>query len=401
MIEHNFHISSLIAARQRNEASPIQEKELEDWLNASERNRKFYEEITDLQYQHTLLEEFKAANSSSVWNKTLTKIQAEQSIQKKQPIFLNGFYRYAAAAILFLTFGIGAWYMLDVQKKNSADIAFTQDIAPAKSNAVLTLASGQKISLNQLKPGDLVKQSGMKITKTASGQLRFTITNDKSTSTNQDFNKIETSKGTQYQVLLPDGTTIWLNASSSIKFPVAFSSIDRSVELQGEAYFEVAHEKSRPFKVKTRQQEVTVLGTHFNVSAYSDENSTNTTLLQGSVKVSSSINHQSVIIKPGQQSIANQSSLAVQQVDVDEVIAWKNGYFNFNEENLGHIMQRISRWYNIEVDFEDDQLKEQIFSGTVSQYKNISQVIKVLELTNAAKFSIEENKILISRKTKP
>jgi ferric-dicitrate binding protein FerR (iron transport regulator) len=189
---------------------------------------------------------------------------------------------------------------------------------------------------------------------------------------------------------------VWLNAASTLKYPVAFTGNERLVELTGEAYFEVTHNKAMPFKVKTGQQQVEVLGTHFNINAYTDEKITATTLLEGSVKVTTTSRNQKMIIKPGEQSTVNGDTMNVQEVDTDEAVAWKNGYFLFNDENLAGIMKKVSRWYNVEVEYKDISLQSLIFSGTVSKYQNVSQVIKTLELTNAVHFKVLDNRIIVS-----
>jgi len=273
---------------------------------------------------------------------------------------------------------------------------FKNDIAPGSNKAVLTLGNGHKIILNDAKNGQLADEANTKITKAKDGRLVYNTTNNTQASQPAvDYNTVSTPNGGQYEVELPDGTKVWLNASSSLRYPTRFAGNERKVELSGEAYFEVSHNKTMPFKVKTASQEIEVLGTHFNVNAYTDEPATNTTLLEGSVKITSG-KAQSVVIKPQQQASLKSAGFDVREVDADEVIAWKNGYFEFSEENLGSIMRKISRWYNVEIIYTDKGLENQVFSGSISKYKNISQVIKLLELTKVADFNIQGNKIIIT-----
>jgi transmembrane sensor len=270
------------------------------------------------------------------------------------------------------------------------------DIAPGSNKAVLTLANGSLIVLDSAENGELARQAGIKVYKTKNGELVYQGTPDGQNIGVPDANNtISTPKGGQYKVSLPDGTKVWLNAASSLSYPAVFTGKERRVELSGEAYFEVAHNKSMPFKVKTANQVVEVLGTHFNINAYNDESLTNTTLIEGSVKVTSGINKK-VIIKPGQQSTLKGNTLNIRMVDTDEFIAWRNGYFQFSEEDLSSIMRKISRWYNVEVEYKDEKLQNNHYSGTVSRYENVSQIIKVLELSNAAHFKIEGNKIIVA-----
>jgi ferric-dicitrate binding protein FerR (iron transport regulator) len=271
------------------------------------------------------------------------------------------------------------------------------DVKPGKNQATLTLASGKKLILNDTLSGQLANEAGVTISKNSKGELIYsTQASGNTKQSSSRINTLATSKGEQYQVILPDGSHVWLNAASTLKYPVAFTGNERLVELTGEAYFEVAHNKAMPFKVKTRQQQVEVLGTHFNINAYTDEKITATTLLEGSVKVTTASRNQKMIIKPGEQSTVNGDTMNVQEVDTDEAVAWKNGYFLFNDENLAGIMKKVSRWYNVEVEYKDTAMQSLVFSGTVSKYQNVSQVIKTLELTNAVHFKVLDNKIIVS-----
>jgi transmembrane sensor len=274
---------------------------------------------------------------------------------------------------------------------------FKNDIPPGSNKAILTLGNGHKIILADAKNGQLADDANTKITKAKDGRLIYNTTANSAQAEQQaiDYNTISTPNGGQYEVVLPDGTKVWLNASSSLRYPTRFMGNERKVELWGEAYFEVAHNKAMPFKVKTVKQEIEVLGTHFNVNAYTDEPATKTTLLEGSVKITAA-NTQSVVIKPNQQALLNSDGFNVHEVDADEFIAWKNGYFEFSEENLGSIMRKISRWYNVEIVYTDEGLENQVFSGSISKYKNVSQVIKLLELTSVANFNIQGNRIIIT-----
>ena len=306
-------------------------------------------------------------------------------------------FRIAAAASLLIFLSLGSYFLFHHKNQVEKNNLVKNDIAPGRNKATLTLANGQKVILSDSVNGQLASEAGVTINKTKTGELIYTAhaAPDKNPETTQ-FNTLATSNGEQYHVVLPDGSNVWLNAASSLKYPIAFNGNERLVELSGEAYFEVTHNKKMPFKVKTAQQQIQVLGTHFNIDAYQDEVATTTTLIEGSVKVTSAIDHKYAVIKPGQQSIIKNNDLTIQQADTDDAIAWKNGYFLFDEENLAAVMLKISRWYNVKVEYKDSNLKEYIFSGTVSRYKNLSQIIKVLELTHVAHFSIDGNKISVT-----
>ncbi|MET1056995.1 MAG: FecR domain-containing protein [Pedobacter sp.] len=301
--------------------------------------------------------------------------------------------KIAAAASLLLVLGTGLFFYHADRTTSMPKLAKTSiyknDIAPGGVKATLTLADGRKITLDGAKNGELAAETGITITKTADGQLVYTVSDSKSKNT-AAFNTISTPKGGQYQVRLPDGTEVWLNAASSLKFPVSFNnSKQRKVELQGEAYFEVAHNKQKPFVVKTHRQDVEVLGTHFDVNSYPDEPVTKTTLLEGSVKLNGA-----TILKPGQQGISKGSSINVKQVDVDDELDWKNKQFILNDEDLQVVMRRLARWYDVDVVYEGKPADIQ-FVGVVSSTRNISGVLKLMERTGKVHFKIEGNKITV------
>lgn len=297
--------------------------------------------------------------------------------------------KYAAAAILLMVLSFGAILVLKQQTAGSM-ITYKDDVPAGGNNAILTLADGRRIRLNEAANGALVEKTGLSITKTAGGQLIYKVSG---ATVLTGFNTINTPRGGQYQVVLPDGTKIWLNAASELKFPTSFANKElREVELRGEAYFEVAHLVKQPFIVKTAQQAIKVLGTHFNISSYADDMNTKTTLLTGSVSVESGSNL--VTLKPGQQSVKTTSGFKVRNIDTEAAVAWKNGYFLFNDESLTNIMKEISRWYDVEVVFTGET-GNQHFDGCVSRFKNISEILRKFELTDNVHFRIEGRRITV------
>lgn len=252
-------------------------------------------------------------------------------------------------------------------------------ILPGGNKAVLTLADGKQITLDEAGNGKLAEQSGITITKTKDGQLVYTVSPSAVAAKGPAMNMIATPKGGQYQVNLPDGTKVWLNAASSLRYPAAFTAGVRQVSLTGEAYFEVAKVRPEmPFKVSTTTQTVEVLGTHFNINSYTDEPAVKTTLLEGAVKViSPSTALKELILKPGQQSALRGARLEVAEVNEEEVIAWKNGMFRFRDADLQTVMRSVARWYDVRVNYEGT-LPVRQFSGEIHRNVNLSEVLDIL-----------------------
>jgi ferric-dicitrate binding protein FerR (iron transport regulator) len=263
---------------------------------------------------------------------------------------------------------------------------------PGSNKATLTLANGTVIVLEDEKNGVLSQQGNAKILKLNSGQLAYNTARQPAAGSPAAFNTLSTPRGGQYQLTLADGTVVWLNAASSITFPAAFSGKERSVTLSGEAYFEIAANASQPFIVKVGNMQVKVLGTHFNVMAYGDEQTMNTTLLEGAVKVAGATGE--VLLQPGQQvKMDHAGALRVVAANLDEVIAWKNGIFSFNNAGIEEVMRQIARWYDAEVVYPDG-IPQDRFQGEINRNADISTVLKILE-TSGVKFTVRGHKILV------
>ena len=271
-------------------------------------------------------------------------------------------------------------------------------ILPGDNKAILTLSDGTKIILEDAKNGILANQAGVSIQKKSDGELLYSFSNSANSVTQAEdnilYNKIETPIGGKYQVNLPDGSKVWLNSSSSLRFSALFNGDTREVELSGEAYFDVSKNKSKPFRVITKDQIVEVLGTQFNINSYSDEGPIKTTLIEGSVKII--YKDKVVLLSPGQQFQPKELVSAVLEADTEEVVAWKEGYFVFKNEDIKSIMRKLSRWYNVEVSYSGD-IPEVGFGGNISRSKDISEVLDVLQLTNAIHFKVEGRRITVMR----
>lgn len=379
---------------------------VETYRNQSIENNDFFLEtkrLWDLSAKSVLLE--KVDESLAVAK--LESRLSSSSQQKSNKIFLfnSPVVRWAAAAIILLSIASIAYFYIGANKFNELNKPYASDAIPGSNKAVLVLADGRRISLSDVNKGAVAKEAGLSITKTSDGQLIYTVA-DVNTKSGQSvrnaFNTIETPKGGMWQVKLPDGSSVWLNAASSLTYPLSFSDgQNRVVELKGEAYFEVAKDALHPFIVKTARQEVEVLGTHFNINSYPDENAVKTTLLEGSVRVKANQKEREAeTLKLGQQSVLTAGAFSVKNVDVEEAIDWKNGYFMFNNEKQESIMRKIARWYNVQVDYADAAAREVTYYGSISRFENVSKILRKFEQTGEVRFEVEKNKITVYKEDK-
>ncbi|MBE9461440.1 FecR family protein [Dyadobacter subterraneus] len=304
--------------------------------------------------------------------------------------------KIAVAAALIMAIGIYWWS--GIREKNKMAMknipsTLVADLPPGGNKAILTLGDGSNIILDSAGNGNLASQGNTNITKSGTGQLIYKSNNTAAEAV--VFNTVTTPKGGQYHIVLPDGSKVWLNAASSLRFPTAFIGKERRVEITGEVYFEVAHNTKMPFIVKTGETEVAVLGTHFNVMAYADEKVMKTTLMEGSVKISRS--GKSAMLAPGQQARLTSSSENIRvldHVDTDKEMAWKTGYFQFEDDNLESIMRQVSRWYDVDIAYEGNASREH-FTGRLPRNANVSKVLKILSLSGV-KFRIEGKSIIVT-----
>lgn len=333
---------------------------------------------------------------ANAWNvETGISEEDEQDYQRvNRPKLL--WPRIAVAATILITLSAGLYFYFDT-KPESEIVKYAlvkQDVEPGGNKATLTLADGSKISLTDADNGQLAEQGGVKISKSANGQLVYSVVESGQRETG--YNTITTPRGGIYQVNLPDGTRVWLNAASSIKFPTTFAHLNqRKVELQGEAYFEVSRNKKQPFIVQSGKQQVEVLGTHFNINSYEDESEVKTTLLEGSVKVSAG---NVILLKPGQQSTVGASQggrVKVSPANIEQAMAWKNGFFHFEKENLHSVLRQLARWYDIEVVYQVKRVDDE-FMGDIPRGVKLSEVLKILEF-EGTHFKIENRKLIVTK----
>ncbi len=384
-----------------NERLPYLYQRYIDETSTAEEREEFFAIIAENQENPQIAEML-----DSTWDSTnaagLTFPAADGILEKilgqnQQPVVKKiSWYRYVAAASVLIALGV--WIYASVPYFNhQAKTNNLAKITPGTNKATLTLADGKVITLDNAATGNIARQSGILVSKTADGQLIYQLTsaNTATAAEPEGFNTISTPRGGQYQVNLPDGTKIWMNAASSLTYPTKFTSGTRRVKLSGEAYFEVAKDKAHPFIVATNKQEVEVLGTHFNINAYEDEENTKTALIEGSVKVTGTgLSADKVMLKPNQQSILTGNKFTVVPVDPESAVDWKNGYFSFDNENLPALMRKISRWYDVEITYQGSYTGND-FTGIVSRKKQVSEVLGLLELTGLVHFKIEGRRIIV------
>jgi ferric-dicitrate binding protein FerR (iron transport regulator) len=364
-------------------------------LLARPENRTAVQKLIDMVIENTGSETEMPDHVSAFILQNILKNDQRPAIPIKKGRTVFSFWvRIAAAVILFLA---GAIYWISSKKypaetKVTAMTPASSPIRPGGNRAVLVTSDGSTIVLDSVQNGTISQQGNAKINKQA-GLLVYDISAFAKPGIPAVYNTLSTPKGGQYQVVLSDGSKVWLNAASSLHFPTAFTDSQRLVELTGEGYFEVAKNREKPFLVKVGDVQIKVLGTHFNVNAYEDESAVKTSLLEGSVKITKG--RADAVLKPGEQAVANNKDarLEIGKADMDAVMAWKNGLFQFEGADITTIMKEIGRWYNVEIVYAANVPIRQ-FEGKISRSAQLFEVLRILELSNV-KFTVVGNKIIV------
>ncbi|MCC8424389.1 FecR family protein [Mucilaginibacter sp. UR6-11] len=374
-----------------------------------------FRQLTEEQLKQTGYDPTADQISAEALNRQLEAIlNSDVPLKKSNKRNVWQLYKWSVAATILLFVAIGAYiFKKNIPSQQLSD-NYQHKISVGGNKAVLILSDGKKINLADAANGTIAAQSNFTIKKTREGMIVYQA-NAASEPTGSAmgqplFNTITTPNGGQYQVVLPDGSRVWLNAASSIKFPTRFASNERLVELTGEAYFEVVKvlypkEKANqtgklPFVVLSSRQRIEVLGTRFNVNDYHEENSAKTTLLDGSVKINALSSDQhtpfpAMMLRPGQQSDLDRRNFKVSAADTAAATAWKNGFFQFDSEDIYVVMRKIGRWYNVEVNYQGD-MRGKVFSGVISKYTNVTEVLRMLQLTGSVNFTIKGRMITVS-----
>jgi len=413
LIETMQEIGGLLFRRLTGELNIHEQIALDNWLKDQDPDsRQFFEDCSDWDQVHLALSSMYDFNERAALADIQKKIQLEtQPVTPAVEIvkLRRGWRIYLiAATVLFVAAGVAVFFTLNRTKTNIAEVPIEQryhnDVSPGGEKAVLELADGSKIVLDSASNGELAKQGATKVIKLDNGQLAYHI--GQAGTGPVSYNTISTPRGGQYQVLLPDGSKVWLNALSSLRFPTAFTGNERKVDLNGEAYFEIAKNSSKPFKVGITRGaseiaghgslEVDVLGTEFDLMAYSDEDRQRVTVISGSISARSA--HEQITLQPNQQGYLDKKSYTLNLIDsinVEEAIAWKGGRFQFYDASIESIMRQAARWYDVEVAY-DGKVNQQ-FRGTIPRNVNLSTLLKILEATGWVHFRIDGKKVTVSQ----
>lgn len=387
----------------------MDQKRILELINKAEEGQATAEEILELDNLYQQFEEKQGyldhldpdqviAYRELIFDRILSAIpQSPANIRYLRPK-KSKFFRFSAAASILLLLGVGVAVYLYISPSwdlSMKDILVkSNDIEIDSDKPMLTLANGQKINLDEANIGILSAHGGIVIRKTADGEIIYE--GSRGVSEELTYNRIEIPRGQKYQIQLPDGSKVWLNAMSSLRYPSSFSDQIREVELVGEGYFEVVSNKDKPFVVRTPGQDIEVLGTQFNINSYPEEDQTKTTLLEGSVKV---IRHgHAVILKPGQQATNenNLSAIKVSSVDLEEVVAWKQGVFIFENADIEYIMRHLARRYDIDVAYRGD-VTNQKFGGAFQQSSSLDELLEYLESYGDVRFKREGRRIIVMK----
>jgi hypothetical protein len=373
------------------EAGTITEDELqllEEWYTSFEANPDLIDSLNA---------EERVFHKKQLQEKIFDQIDAETStsanLPKKRFFFHPGPRLWQAAASLVFLCAV-SFYIFKKQSDQLLIPAAEQSnsIHPATDKAILTLGNGEKIMLDESKDGELSTEGNIHINKTKLGNLVYTA------GKNVDkvhINTLATPRGGRYQLTLADGTQVWLNAQSSISYPSAFRGSSREVTISGEVYFEVAHNAAMPFRVRSENQLIEVLGTHFNVNTYKAKSRTKTTLLSGSIALTNA--HQRVILKPGEQGIVAGESMSIKNVDAAEVIAWKEGYFDFTDADIGSVVDELGRWYNVDIHYQGTATSE-TFTGRIPRSWSFEKVLNLLKTFKSINVEMQGRRLIVETK---
>lgn len=388
-LKDTYQIAEILSKYFTGSLTEVEQVALDNWLNASEKNKALFNQFSRKGFFE---EKYLAEAAIDTKAAMLEFMERKQDVGSQKYFFMRNI-KYVAAAALFIIGGL-VFYL----SQKSADVpedlnVVKEDIAPGSKNAILTLANGKKVYLNHTITGNINDQN-ITIIKATDSSIKYQSSDQLQSLT---YNELETPDKSEYMITLADGTVVWLNAGSKIRYPVKFVKNERRIELSGEAYFEVSKDKTKPFIIDIGSNSVQVLGTSFNVKAYKHDHDIHTTLVEGSVRMMTPA--QSMDLKPNEQGIINLKTQQIIKIPVDVSLytSWKNGRFVFDNQPLSEIMSAISRWYGVDVIFENQGARNVTFTGTLKRYDSLNKIIDMLEMSEQVTFKKEGSTIYIRK----
>lgn len=381
-------IHELLLAYLRDDISEEEMIRLQGWLDENERHQKLLDELRDKEVLQQEIGAYASFDTSRRW------IQLKEEMDKtsrKRRLLLRVWKSVAAVFVVAVAGGLLYWQITDSARPVEEQVLVAQ-IRPGETQAVLITGKGQQLLLQGLKDTclDITGNETLKISK--DGSLEYSLS---ALSRMPEWHTLQVPRGGEYKIVLDDGTEIWLNSASELKYPAHFVGNERRVCLVGEAYFQVARNEAAPFIVETRDMDVKVLGTSFNVSAYEDEENSHATLVEGRVEVDDKVNGEKVTLTPGEQALLQGKEMVVREVNTKLYSMWRLDRFTFASEDMEGVIRKLSRWYNVNFFFSNSSMKQKRFTGSLPKYSDISQVLKMIEMTTDIKFQVKGNTIII------
>lgn len=381
-------IHELLLAYLRDDISEEEMIRLQGWLDENERHRKLLDELRD---KEVLQQEIGAYASFDTFRRWIQLKEEMDKTSRKRRLLLRVWKSVAAVFVVAVAGGLLYWQITDSARPVEEQVLVAQ-IRPGETQAVLITGKGQQLLLQGLKDTclDITGNETLKISK--DGSLEYSLS---ALSRMPEWHTLQVPRGGEYKIVLDDGTEIWLNSASELKYPAHFVGNERRVCLVGEAYFQVARNEAAPFIVETRDMDVKVLGTSFNVSAYEDEENSHATLVEGRVEVDDKVNGEKVTLTPGEQALLQGKEMVVREVNTKLYSMWRLDRFTFASEDMEGVIRKLSRWYNVNFFFSNSSMKQKRFTGSLPKYSDISQVLKMIEMTTDIKFQVKGNTIII------
>ncbi|TLX70377.1 FecR family protein [Labilibacter sediminis] len=385
-IHRLIRVADLIAKYICNQINPSEKEDLNAWKNESAKNENLFDKIIDWDNFQNRNQTYKSFDAEQAWEQFSTEIY-----KPKNRFRIMTFIRYAAAIMIpLLIVGSVLFYFIGNQDDTRREIA---SINPGTQNAIIVLDNGENINLEDEKLNQLVEKDGSVI-RNEKGQLSYLdVKSERRKKLLQ--NSLIVPRGGEYKLILSDGSVVYVNSVSKLTYPVTFSKSKREVTLEGEAYFEIERDENRPFFVNINGMKIEVLGTSFNVKAYSDEDEIYTTLVEGKIKLNTIKSNDEWILTPEQQAVLekNSNKVMVRNVDVQQFVGWKNGVYSFTDQSLEDIMKTLWRWYDFEYEFANDSVRNIHFEGGLNRYENIIPVLEIMQSTGRIKYKINGKKI--------